>query len=123
MKHIYSFEKLNVWQKSRELSIDIYRISSFFPDSEKFSLVNQMRRASISISSNIAEGSSRSTSKDQSHFYNIAHSSLMELLSQLILGLDLNYLSISEYNSIRNEIDIISKLLSGLRKSRIGAQA
>ncbi|HLR77367.1 MAG TPA: four helix bundle protein [Balneolaceae bacterium] len=81
-----SFEKLDVWQMSREFTAAIYEITSKFPAFEKFGLTSQLRRASGSVSSNIAEGSSRATAKEQGRFYNLAYSSAVEILNQLIIS-------------------------------------
>ncbi len=115
--YIYSFEKLNVWQQARQLTKQIYLITGSFPAEEKFGLTSQMRRAVISVSSNIAEGSSRKTAKDQAHFYTIAFSSLIELLNQLILSLDLGLLTEEKHIELRNSIELISNQLNKLRNS------
>ena len=120
--HIYSFEKLRIWPEIRELIKLVYNMTSKFPDSEKFGLSNQMRRAIISVSSNIAVGSSRSSNKDQAHFTQIAYSSLMEVLSQLIVALDLNFISEEEYILIRNKIESITPRISALRKSQLNSK-
>jgi four helix bundle protein len=117
----FSFEKLDVWQDSRSLTKLIYEVTKSFPDSEKFGLINQMRRASISVSSNIAEGSSRTSQKDQAHFYQIAYSSLMELLNQVIISTDLQFLNENQESQIRNHIGKVSNKLNALRKSRLNA--
>lgn len=88
---IYSFEKLDVWQKAKAFGIDIYGVTNNFPDEEKYGLISQLRRASISISSNIAEGSSRNSPKSQAQFYNYAYSSAIEVLIQLILSEELDF--------------------------------
>ncbi len=113
----YSFEKLTVWQDSRKLVTLIYKLTKLFPSDEVFGLTNQMRRASISISSNIAEGSGRTTKRDQANFYKIAYSSMMELLNQLIISKDLNYITDATLANIRELIDSIASKLSGLRNS------
>ncbi len=113
----FSFENLTVWQDTRVLVKKIYYDTRDFPDDEKFGLTNQIRRAALSVSSNIAEGSSRTTKKDQAHFYSIAYSSLMELLSQLILANDLNYLKAESLNEYRSETEKIANKLNALRKS------
>ncbi len=113
----YSFEKLDVWQETRQLTVKIYKITRDFPDDEKFGLISQMRRAGISISSNIAEGSSRYSGKDQIRFYEIAYGSLMELLNQLILSCDLMFLREEYLLSIREDIDSISYKLTRLSDS------
>jgi len=115
--HFYSFERLSVWQEARKLTKEVYLITSNFPGEEKFGLVSQMRRAVISVSSNIAEGSSRKTEKDQAHFYTTAYSSLVELLNQMILSFDLGFLEESKYLEMRAKIELISNQLNKLRKA------
>lgn len=116
---IFSFEKLNVWQKSRELAVKIYKITKHFPEDERFGLVSQMRRSVVSISSNIAEGSGRHNSKDKARFSEIAFSSALELLNQSILSFDLEYIEEDNYLLIRTEISEITAMLDGLRKSQL----
>lgn len=89
---IYSFEKLIVWQKARTLALFVYKITKVFPKDELFGMTSQMRRCSISISSNIAEGSGRQNPKDKARFTEIAYSSALELLNQLIISIDLEYI-------------------------------
>lgn len=115
--YTYSFEKLSVWQNARNLTKELYIITSGFPSEEKYGLVSQMRRATISISSNIAEGASRKTKKDQAYFYTTAFSSLVELLNQLILSVDLGFLHEEKYLVIRENIELISNQLNKLRLS------
>jgi four helix bundle protein len=112
----YSFEKLEVWHDARELTRIIYKITKKFPDDERFGITNQMRRAAISVSSNIVEGSYRSTGKDKSNFMTIAYSSLMELLNQTIVSLDLSYINDTQYKEIRSQIEKVSNKLSYLTK-------
>ena len=113
----YAFENLEVWQKSRHLVKSVYLLTSSFPEEEKFGLTSQMRRASISISSNIAEGSTRWSRKDQARFYEIAFGSLIEVLNQSILSHDLNFLPENSLKDIRAEIDTISRMLNSLYQS------
>jgi len=113
----YSFENLEVWQTSRELVNDIYQVTSTFPQDEKFGLTSQIRRASISVSSNIAEGSTRWSKKDQSRFYEIAFGSLIEVLNQLILAADLKFLQKNQLTTLRAKIDHIGRMLNALYKS------
>lgn len=117
--HIYSFEKLSVWEDIRTLNKMVYSLTASFPDQEKFGLVSQLRRASISIGSNLAEGSTHSGSKDQAHFYQIAYSSIIELLSQFIVSNELNLISTDNYNQVRNQIEKISYKLNSLRKAAL----
>jgi four helix bundle protein len=112
--YTFSFERLEVWNRSRLLTKSIYSLTRNFPESEKFGITSQLRRAVISICSNIAEGSSRKSKKDQSHFYNMAFSSLMETLNQLIISNDLDYLQTSDLMNLRNEIHPISLMLNRL---------
>ncbi len=89
---VNSFQDLEVWQTSRELTLDIYKASRSFPKEEVYGLTSQIRRAAVSISANIAEGFSRRSNPDKYHFYNMAQSSLQELKCFLILCEDLGYL-------------------------------
>jgi len=119
MSYQFSFEKLIVWSDSKELVIMIYNISRQFPEDEKFGLTNQIRRAAISVSSNLAEGTSRITNKDKAHFSTMAFSSLMEVLNQLIIANELNYVSQEDYSKIRKQIEKVSNKLNALRKSQL----
>ena len=89
----YSFEKLEVWKDSVELVKLIYKITKQFPDEEKYGLVSQLRRASVSISSNLSEGTSRITNKDKAHFTTLSFSSAMEVVNQLIIAKELQFIS------------------------------
>jgi len=111
----YSFEKLEVWKEAKELTKLIYKISSTFPNEEKFGITSQLRRASISIASNIAEGSARKTNKDKAHFTTIAFSSAVEVLNQIIIVHELDYISSKDYTSIRHKIESITNKLNALR--------
>lgn len=116
---IYSFEKLAVWQKSREIAVVIYKITREFPKEELFGISSQMRRCGVSIASNIAEGSGRQTPKEKARFTEIAYSSALELLNQLIITLDLEYINEEKYKKIRTGIEEITFMLDALRKSQI----
>lgn len=115
--YTFSFERLEVWNKSRLLTKKIYELTMNFPDDERFGMTSQLRRAVISVCSNLAEGSSRKSKKDQAHFYNMAFSSLMETLNQLIISNDLEFLDSISLQESREEIHIISRLLNGLSNS------
>lgn len=101
---IFSFEKLNVWQKSRKPSLVIYKITKSFPEYEKFGLVSQMRRAVVSTSSYIAQGSGRYNAKHKARFTEIAFGSALELLNQTILSNDLEYIEGVGYLQIPKEL-------------------
>ena len=115
--YTYSFEKLQVWHLAKELVVKIYKITAAFPVEEKFVMVSQMRRAAISICSNLAEGSGRNTPKDQRHFYGMAYSSLMELLNQLMIAESLSWLDAGKMPELRPEFEMISLKINTLRKS------
>jgi len=117
--NMYSFEKLECWQHARKLAVWIYQSTSDFPEKERFGLVSQMRRAAISVASNIAEGTSRKTAKDQAHFSTIAYGSAIELLNQLIITNDLNYLSNQLYQQGRELLERQTILISKLRATQI----
>jgi four helix bundle protein len=120
MKHfVYGFEKLDVWHDARQLTQDVYIISRSFPEEEKFGLVSQVRRAVVSVSSNLAEGSGRTGNKDQAHFTQLAYGSLMEVTNLLILASDLGYISNNEYDQLRAKIKKMSNRLNALRKSQL----
>jgi four helix bundle protein len=112
--YTFSFERLDVWNKSRLLTKKIYKLTQEFPANEKFGLTGQIRRAIISVCSNLAEGSSRKSKKDQAHFYNIAFSSLMETLNQIIISNDLEYLDNQELMILRSDIHTISLMINNL---------
>jgi len=119
MAYTFSFEKLRVWINSKELVKLIYKITKSFPDEEKFGITSQLRRASISIASNLAEGTSRNTNKDKAHFTTLSFSSLMEVLNQIIITKELNFISEDNYQVVRSEIERISNELNALRKSQL----
>ena len=116
---IFSFEKLIVWQKSKQLSMKVYKITKNFPKDELFGMTSQMRRCSISIASNIAEGSGRHSAKDKARFTEIAYGSALELLNQTLIALDLEYISEVDHKIIRIEIEEVTFLLDGLYKSQL----
>jgi len=121
MEYTFSFEKLNVWIDSKELVKLIYSVTKDFPSEEKFGLTNQLRRASISVASNLAEGTSRKTSKDKAHFTTLSFSSLMEVLNQIIIAKELNFLNEDNYKIIRTEIEKISNKLNALRNTQLNS--
>lgn len=116
---VYGFEKLQVWQGARGLAKEIYQITMTFPDAEKYGLVSQMRRAAISVASNIAEGAGRSGDKERQQFYRMAYSSLMELLNQLIISVDLDFLQQYDLDeNLRPRIEGIRSKLFSLKGKR-----
>lgn len=109
-----SFRKLNAYIYAKELVKKVYELLKKFPREEQYALCDQLRRAVISLPSNIAEGTGRVSSKDQSHFFTIAYGSLMEVLAQMDVACDLGYISNDEFNEIEKLIDTEAKLLTGL---------
>jgi len=113
----YSFEKLEVYRDSRNLTSIVYNLSNPFPNDEKFGLTNQMRRAAVSVCLNLAEGCSRFSPKEKIRFCEIAYGSLMEVIACLDIALDLNYISEDQKEEIKVQIFAISNKISSLRKS------
>lgn len=117
MNKIRTVEELEVFKKSHNLTLNIYKITESFPQTEKFGLVSQMRRASSSICANLLEGSHRLNRKEFRQFAGIAKGSAGELKYHLLLSKDLGYLRESEYSTLIAEIEQISIMLNGLVKS------
>jgi four helix bundle protein len=115
--HTYSFEKLGAWQDAKKLVVFIYNLTEEFPGNEKFGLVSQIKRAAVSVPSNIAEGTCRNTSRDQAHFYGVAYSSLIELLNHLLISYELKWITDSDLSKVRVDIEQLSFKISALRKS------
>ncbi|WLD15212.1 four helix bundle protein [Planctellipticum variicoloris] len=113
----FNFEKLTVWQKAIEYAELIYEATSHFPRDERFGLTNQLRRASVSISSNIAEGSSRSSRTDFRRFIEIAYGSLLETVSQIQIAKRRGFLTESDHERIYVLADELARMLSGLGAS------
>lgn len=115
----FAFEKLEVWQMARKLTINVYKVTARYPSEEKYSLVSQMRRAALSVCANLAEGSSRRTAKDQARFTTIAFSSLLELLNHHIISADLGFIPENELIVVRKEIQSLSVRLNNLKTSQL----
>ena len=113
----FTFFDLRVYQEAKMLVREVYTLLDKFPKYETYALNDQLRRAVVSVPSNIAEGSGRGSVKEKIHFLEIAYGSLTETLCQLDLAHDLGYITDVEFNNIRERIDVIGKLLSGLRNS------
>ena len=114
---VYQFERLNAWQKAKELSVAVYRLVNKFPQYEQYSLISQVRRAVISVPSNIAEGTGRLSIKEKIHFLEIAYGSLLETYCQLQIAVELDYISSEELKMISPLFFDTSRLISGLRNS------
>lgn len=114
---MFRFERLDVWRKGLEFAEMIYDVTRTFPDDERFGLVSQMRRSVVSISSNVAEGSGRSSNKDFAHFVEIAYGSLMEVLSQIAIAERRSYINNETKTTLYQRGEQLARMLSGLRSS------
>ena len=112
-----NFKKLIVWQKAREFVKDMYLITKNFPKEELFGLTAQIRRATVSIALNIAEGSGRGTNADFARFLDIAFGSAFEVEAQIILSFDLEFITDEEYNVLNLKIQEIQKMINKLADS------
>lgn len=113
----FNFQKLRVYQETRKLVKDIYLLLRKYPHNEQYAICDQMRRSAVSVPSNIAEGMSRTSKKEQIHFLEISYGSLMELFCQLEISKDINYINEEDFILLEKEILVIAKQLSGLRSS------
>jgi four helix bundle protein len=113
---MFNFEKLEVWQKAIAFAGSVYRLTASFPADERFGLTNQIRRAAVSVSSNIAEGSARPPA-DYTRFLTYASGSVSELVTQAAIARNQGFLSPEDFAQIYRDAEEISRMLSGLRKS------
>ena len=113
------FCDLKAYQEAKHLVLQVYALLRLFPNYEQFALCDQLRRAVISIPSNIAEGMGRYSEKEQTHFLEIAYGSLMEVNSQLDIAVDLNYITKEQFWEIEKQIKVVASLISGLRNKRL----
>lgn len=118
LEEMAHFQNLIVYQQAKELVKLVYAKIKGFPADERFALCDQLRRAVISIPSNIAEGMGRTAEKEQAHFINIAFGSLMEVLAQIDIAKDLEYITLEDYQQIETIVNEIGKMLSSLRAKR-----
>ena len=114
---MHNFKELIVWQKSRALVKEVYLLTKKFPKDETFGLVQQVRRAVVSVASNIAEGSGRGTNTDFLHFLDIALGSVYEVETQIILSSDLDYITNDEFDCINQKINEVERLLISFKKT------
>lgn len=114
---IRDFQDLNAWQYGHKLVLMIYALTEKFPSKERFSLIDQMRRAVVSVTSNIAEGFGRDTAAEKRRFYAMAMGSLTELQNQTIVARDVSYLSNQDYETVEKLSVVVSKLINGLSKN------
>lgn len=120
-KEIYkikSFTDLYAWREGHKLVLRIYKETEKLPNKEIFGLVSQMRRCAVSVTSNIAEGFSRSTNRDKFQFYSIAQGSLTELQNQLLIARDVGYLKEDKFQEMAKQTQTVNKLINGLKRIR-----
>lgn len=113
----YRFEKLDVWQRARKFTVDIYTVSSKFPKSELFGITSQLRRASLSIALNIAEGSDRKSDKDFIRFLRISIGTTEEVVTALYIAKDLKYIDETNFSRLYEESNLIVAKLNSLVKT------
>jgi len=116
---MHNFKELNVWQEAKDFSVKMYNSTVNFPKSEIYGITSQIKRAAVSIPSNIAEGAGRTTNKDFARFVGIAIGSAFELETQLIISKELNYLEKNTYEKLVNELASIQKKLINFQKHLI----
>jgi len=114
---MFVFQRLKIYQLAKEIVLSNYKLVKKFPSEEKYALVQQMNRAAVSIPSNIAEGISRKSNKDKAHFINISYGSLMELICQMEIALELNYISDEEFNNFTKMARNLSVKMSNFQKT------
>jgi four helix bundle protein len=117
MRTRFRFEKLEVWQEARKINQVIYRLTRKFPREEIYAMTSQIRRASVSVSSNIAEGAGRNSDKDFAHFFEQAYGSLMELASVFFLSMDEGYVTEVELDPVFDEMECLAKRIASLNRS------
>lgn len=113
---MHNYRELKIWHNAIDLSVDIYQLVADFPSDEKFGLVSQLRRASVSVPSNIAEGSSRGSEKDFARFLTMSLGSLFEIETQLIISQRVGYIQNSELEKFKNQITDLIKMIMAFKK-------
>lgn len=116
------YQKLTIWQKGMSVAVDVYRCTKQFPAQERYGLTQQMQRSAVSVPSNIAEGSQRTTDKDFSHFIAIARGSLAELETQIMLAQQLNYIEEESTNDLQTNIEELKGMLYCFQRKLIASR-
>jgi four helix bundle protein len=114
---MHKFKQLEIWKQSRSFCTQIYSFTNSFPNEERFGLTNQLRRAAVSIPSNIAEGSSRKSNKDFARFLEIAIGSAYEIETQLLISSDLNFIAEEKLNTLNEKLQSMTKMMYHFKKS------
>ena len=115
----YSFKTLNTYAEAKNLVLQVYAIIKILPQEERYALSDQLRRAVISVPSNIVEGMNRISDKEKSHFLEFAYASLMEVYCQIDIATDLGYIDVEKKKELVEQINTVAKLISGLRRSTL----
>jgi len=121
LEHKLPFEKLQVWYLAKDFAKQVYAVTKGFPNEERFGLVSQINRAAVSVMSNVAEGSSRASRKDQAHFSQLAYSSLMEVACQLQLAQELGLYDEEAYGTLRAQLLELSAKINALRRYQLNS--
>ena len=112
---VNTFRELDAYKEGKKLIKEVYRLLKKFPKEEQYAMCDQLRRAAISITSNIAEGSGRNSFKEKVHFLEFSYGSLMEVLSQMDVACDLEYITVEEFNNFEVMVENVGRPLSGLK--------
>lgn len=115
----YTYKNLDVYKESKTLVKMVYRLLKKFPKEENYALCDQLRRAVISVPSNLAEGSGRTSSKDQAHFLEMAFGSLMEVDCQMDIAYELEYITRDELSAFEEQVRRVAAMLSGMRRKKL----
>ena len=121
MEKKYNYKNLDAYKESKTLVMMVYKLLKQFPKEEQYALCDQLRRAVISVPSNIAEGSGRTSGRDQAHFIEMAYGSLMEVSCQMDIAHDLGYIAQDDLNNIAEQVSAVAAILSGLRSKCLAA--
>ena len=114
---MHNFKKLNIWLKSTEFVTEIYKVTNTFPNHECFGLISQLQRAAVSIPTNIAEGSAKSSNKDFARFLEISLGSTFELETELLVSFNLAYIDLGNYNQMQDKLAELQKMIIGFKNN------
>lgn len=122
MEKAHSFKSLNAYTEAKELVKRVYKVTNTLPAEERYALADQLRRAVISVPSNIVEGMNRISDKEKSHFLEIAYASLMEVYCQIDIATDLGYIDACKSKELEQSINAVGRLISGLRRFTLNSK-
>jgi len=113
---MHNFKKLSIWIKSVDFVTEIYKVTTTFPDNERFGLISQLQRAAVSVPANISEGSAKSSNKDFARFLEISLGSTFELETELLVSLNLSYIDLGKYNQLQEKLAELQKMILGFKE-------